>query len=175
MHGNATMFPAMIERAFEDFPAGTRLESAEIEVTEESIIAFAKQFDPQTFHLDPAAAKKTIFGGLIASGWHTGAISMRLLVDTMRVGGGGIIGLGVDELRWPTPVCPGDRLRVEIEIIAARLCRSRPGFGIIQIRSVTRNQRDEVVQTFVASAMLPVRGSSRTAETEPPQTRGKET
>lgn len=151
------MFPVMTERAFEDFPTGTRLESGEIEVTQESIIEFAKQFDPQMFHLDPAAAKKTIFGGLAASGWHTAAMSMRLFVDTMRVGGGGIIGMGVDELRWPNAVRPGDRLQLEIEVTQARLSRSRPGFGIIRIHNVTRNQRGEVVQSFSASAMLPVR------------------
>jgi acyl dehydratase len=146
----------MSGRTFEDFPAGTRLQSSVIEVTKESIIQFAEQFDPQSFHLDPARAKKTIFGGLAASGWHTAALSMRLFVDTMNVGGG-IIGMGVDDLRWPNPVRPGDQLRLDIEILDARFSKSRPGFGIIRIRNVTTNQRQEVVQSFAASAMLPTR------------------
>ena len=146
----------MTGRAFEDFPTGTRLLSAAIEVTEESIIEFAKQFDPQLFHLDRATAKRTLFGGLAASGWHTAAISMRLFIQTMNVPGG-IIGMGVDELHWPNPVRPGDQLRLDIEIADARLSKSRPGFGIIRIHNVTTNQRNEVVQSFRASAMVPTR------------------
>jgi acyl dehydratase len=146
----------MISRAFEDFPIGTRLLSGAIEVTEESIIEFSKQFDPQPFHLDPATAKRTLFGGLAASGWHTAAISMRLFIQTMNVPGG-IIGLGVEELHWPNAVRPGDWLRLDIEITDARLSKSRPGFGIIRIHNVTRNQRDEVVQSFKAGALLPTR------------------
>jgi acyl dehydratase len=148
----------MSGRAFEDFPVGTRLQSDVLEVTQESIIQFAEQFDPQPFHLDPAMAQKTIFGGLAASGWHTAALSMRLFVDTMNVGGG-IIGMGVDDLRWPNPVHPGDQLRLDIEILDARFSKSRPGSGIIRIRNVTSNQRGEVVQSFAASAMLPTRQS----------------
>jgi acyl dehydratase len=143
-------------RAFEDFPIGTRLESVTLEVTERSIVEFARQFDPQLFHLSVDTAKGTLFGGLAASGWHTAAVSMRLFVDTMNVEGG-IIGMGVDELRWPNPVRPGDRLRLEIEITDARFSKSRPGFGIIRIRNVTTNQRGEIVQSFAASAMLPAR------------------
>jgi acyl dehydratase len=150
----------MTGRAFEDFPIGKRLQSAMIEVTQKSIIEFAKQFDPQPFHVDPATAKRTLFGGLAASGWHTAAISMRLFIQTMNVPGG-IIGMGVDELYWPNPVRPGDQLRLDIEIIDARFSKSRPGFGIIRIHNVTRNQRDEVVQSFKASAMLPIRQEQR--------------
>ena len=146
----------MSGRAFEDFPIGTRLESVTLEVTERSIVEFARQFDPQLFHLSVDTAKGTLFGGLAASGWHTAAVSMRLFVDTMNVEGG-IIGMGVDELRWPNPVRPGDRLRLEIEITDARFSKSRPGFGIIRIRNVTTNQRGEIVQSFAASAMLPAR------------------
>ncbi len=131
-----------------------------IEVTQKSIIEFAKQFDPQPFHVDSARAKRTLLGGLAASGWHTAAISMRLFIQTMSVPGG-IIGMGVDELHWPNPVRPGDQLRLDIEIIDARFSKSRPGFGIIRIHNVTRNQRDEVVQSFKASAMLPTRQEQR--------------
>ncbi len=144
-------------RAFEDFPTGNRLVSSSYPITAEAIIEFGKNFDPQVFHLDPEAAKHTLFSGLAASGWHTAAVSMRLFVDTMNVAGG-IIGLGVDELKWPNAVRPGDELRVEIEILDARLSKSRPGYGIIRIRNVTKNQRDDVVQSFTANAMLPARG-----------------
>ena len=144
----------MSGRVFEDFPIDTRLQSVPIKVTEESIIEFARQFDPQPFHVDPATAQRTLFGGLAASGWHTASISMRLFIQTMNVPGG-IIGMGVDELQWPNPVRPDDQLRLDIEIIDARLSKSRPGFGIIRVHNITRNQRDEIVQSFKASAMLP--------------------
>ena len=147
-----------ISRAFEDFPVGTRLVSTSCPVTAEEIVDFARKFDPQVFHLDPRLAEKTLLGGLAASGWHTAAVSMRLFIDAMNVSGG-IVGLGVDELKWPNAVRPGDNLRVEIEVLAARCSKSRPGYGIIRIHNVTKNQRDEVVQSFMANAMLPARGS----------------
>jgi acyl dehydratase len=148
-----------MSRAFEDFPAGTRLISSTHRVTADAIMEFARAFDPQIFHLDLKGAQQTLLGGLAASGWHTAAVSMRLLVDTMDVAGG-IIGMGVDELKWPNAVRPGDDLRVEIEILEARRSKSRSGYGIIRIRNVTKNQRDEVVQSFMASAMLPMRSSA---------------
>ena len=147
-----------MSRAFEDFPVGTRLASATCPVTTEAIIEFGREFDPQVFHLDPSLAEKTLLGGLTASGWHTAAISMRLFIDTMKVPGG-IVGLGVDELKWPNAVRPGDELNVETEVLAARRSKSRPGYGIIRIHNVTKNQRGEVVQSFMANAMLPVRSS----------------
>ena len=150
----------MSGRVFEDFPIDTRLQSVPIKVTEESIIEFARQFDPQPFHVDPATAQRTLFGGLAASGWQTAAISMRLFIQTMNVPGG-IIGMGVDELQWPNPVRPDDQLRLDIEIIDARLSKSRPGFGIIRVHNITRNQRDEIVQSFKASGMLPSRQGQR--------------
>jgi acyl dehydratase len=152
------MIQAM-SRAFEDFPAGTRLISSTHRVTADAITEFARAFDPQIFHLDPKSAQQTLFGGLAGSGWHTAAMSMRLFVDTLDVAGG-IIGMGVDELKWPNAVRPGDDLRLEIEILEARRSKSRPGYGIIRIRNVTKNQRDEVVQSFMASAMLPMRSSA---------------
>jgi acyl dehydratase len=154
---DASMIQAM-SRAFEDFPAGTRLISPTRRVTADAIIEFSRSFDPQIFHLDPKAAEQSLFGGLAASGWHTAAVSMRLFVDTMDVAGG-IIGMGVDELKWPNAVRPGDDLRVETEILEARRSKSRPDYGIIRIRNVTKNQRDEVVQSFMANAMLPARKS----------------
>ena len=147
-----------MSRAFEDFPIGTSLVSTGYPITADAIMEFARAFDPQIFHLDPKSAEQTLLGGLAASGWHTAAVSMRLFVDTMDVAGG-IIGMGVDELKWPNAVRPGDDVRVEIEILEARRSKSRPGYGIIRIRNVTKNQRDEVVQSFIASAMLPMRGT----------------
>jgi acyl dehydratase len=144
---------AMSSRGFEDLPVGTKLVSSTYLVTAAAIKAFAREFDPQLFHLEEESAGRTMFGKLAASGWHTAALSMRLFVDTMNVPGG-IIGMGVDELRWPVAVFDGDELKVEIEILGARVSKSRPGFGIIRIRNFTKNQRDEVVQSFTASAMV---------------------
>lgn len=146
----------MNQRWFDDFKCGDIFQSDTVKVTADAIIAFARQFDPQIFHLGPKLAGRTIVKGLIASGWHTAALSMRLFVDTMNVPGG-IIGLGVDELRWPHPVRPDDELRLEIKIIETRPSKSRPGTGIVRIQNTTRNQRSEVVQTFAANAMIPKR------------------
>ncbi len=147
----------MTSRAFEDFPTGTRLVSSSYLVTAEAITGFAREYDPQVFHLNEMAARLTIFKGLAASGWHTAAISMRLFVKTMNVAGG-IVGLGVDELKWPAPVHAGDELRLEIEILNARVSKSRAEYGILRIRNVTKNQRDEIVQSFSASALVGRRG-----------------
>ncbi len=148
-----------MSRVFEDFAAGTKLTSASYLVTADAIKAFAREFDPQPFHLEEEIAKETLLGELAASGWHTAAISMRLFVDSMNVPCG-IIGMGVDELRWPKPVHAGDELRLEIEIMEARRSKSRPGYGIIRIKNITTNQRGEIVQSFSANAMLPARGTS---------------
>ena len=145
-----------MSRAFEDFPIGARLVSTGYPITADAIMDFGRKFDPQIFHYNSDAAEKTLFGGLAASGWHTAAVSMRLFVDTMDVAGG-IIGMGVDELKWPNAVRPGDELRLEIQILEARHSKSRPGYGIIRIRNVTKNQSDEVVQSFMASTMLRTR------------------
>ena len=143
-------------RVFEDFNASDRFRSEPHEVTDHQIIEFAREFDPQSFHLDPAVAERTMFKGLIASGWHTAAISMRLFIQTLNFAEGAI-GLGVDELRWPNPVRPGDILRVETEIVDVRPSRSKPDCGIARIRNVTTNQRGEIVQTMFASALIPRR------------------
>jgi acyl dehydratase len=146
----------MSERYFEDLKVGDRFQSDTYEVTEDGIVNFAREFDPQTFHVDAASAKQTMFEGLIASGWHTASITMRLFVQTMRVPGA-IVGLGVDELRWPNPVRPGDLLWVETEIVDLRESRSKPNYGIIRLRNITKNQRDEIVQSMLASALVPKR------------------
>ena len=156
---------AMKEHYFDDLKVGDRFKSEPLNVTEKQLIEFAHKFDPQMFHLSRKAAERTIFKGLIASGWHTAAITMRLFVRTLNFAEGAI-GLGVDELRWPNVVRPRDVLTVETEIVDVRPSRSRPGYGIIRLRNVTTNQRDEVVQTMLASAMLPRRPKdNRTTDT----------
>jgi acyl dehydratase len=140
-------------RYFEDLKAGDTFKSQAHQVSEEQIVSFAREFDPQPFHIDRAVADKTMFGGLFASGWHTAAITMRLFVQTLNFAEGAI-GLGVDELRWPNAVRPDDLLQVETEILDVRESRSKPTHGIIRIRNVTTNQRSEIVQTMFASALV---------------------
>ena len=130
------------ERFFDDLKVGDRFTSEPLEVTEKQVIEFAHKFDPQMFHLTRKNAERMIFKGLIASGWHTAGMTMRLFVQTLNFAAGAI-GLGVDELRWPNPVRPGDVLQVETEIIDLRLSRSKPNCGILRLRNVTTNQRGE--------------------------------
>jgi acyl dehydratase len=146
----------MTERYFDDLNVGDRFESQAYAITETEIINFAREFDPQAFHLNATAAEKSIFKGLVASGWHTAAITMRLFVQATNFAEGAI-GLGVDELRWPNAVRPGDALRVETEIVDLRESRSKPDHGIIRIRNITTNQRGEIVQTMFANALVPRR------------------
>jgi len=146
----------MKERYFDDFKVGNRFQSETYDVTEEGIISFAREFDPQGFHLDSEKARQSIFKGLVASGWHTAAVTMRLFIKAANFAEGAI-GLGVDELRWPNAVRPGDVLKVETEIVDARASKSKPDHGIIRLRNVTTNQRDEIVQTMFANAMVPRR------------------
>jgi acyl dehydratase len=142
------------ELYLEDLHVGARFGSSTIDVTKESIIAFARDFDPQPFHLDAAVATQSVFRELVASGWHTAAMSMKLFVTGKLRLVGGSVGLGVDELRWPRPVRPGDTLHLETEILDVRPSKSKPDRGIIRIRNVTTNQRGEVVQTFAASVLV---------------------
>jgi acyl dehydratase len=143
----------MSQRYFEDLKTGDRFKSGSYTVSEEQIISFAREFDPQPFHLDATVARQTMFGTFIASGWHTAAITMRLFVQTLDFAEGAI-GLGVDELRWPNAVRPGDVLQVETEIVDLRLSRSKPSHGIVRLRNVTTNQDGEIVQTMAASALV---------------------
>jgi acyl dehydratase len=140
----------------DDLQVGRRFLSRTHVVDETEIRAFARQFDPQPFHLDEEAAKHTIFGGLVASGWHTAAITMRLLAEGGLPLAGGIIGVG-GELAWPKPTRPGDTLQVESEVLAITPSRSRPGQGTATIRNLTRNQRNEVVQELTAKLIVPRR------------------
>ena len=141
---------------FEDLRVGQRFASGTQEVTEAEIKAFAGQYDPQRFHLDDAAARATLFGGLAASGWHTAAVTMKLLVGGGAPLAGGLIGAG-GEIAWPRPTRPGDILRVESEVVALVPSRSRPERGMATLRSETLNQRGEVVQVLTAKLVVPRR------------------
>jgi acyl dehydratase len=139
----------------EDLHVGQRFTSGSRAVDEGEIVAFAAEFDPQPFHLDDAAARDSLFGGLAASGWHTAALTMRLLVGSLPIAGG-IIGAG-GEIAWPKPTRPGDVLHVESEVLEIRPSRSRPDRGMVTMRSETRNQRGEIVQTLLAKLVVPRR------------------
>lgn len=143
---------------FEDFLPGRRFSTATVEVTAEDIKAFAARFDPQPFHLDEEAAKRSLFGALAASGWHTAALAMRLLVDSTIRPADGMIGLG-GEITWPRPTYAGDVLRVESEVIDAKRSRSNPRRGVVTMRQETKNQRGEPVQIAVVKIMVPARGA----------------
>ena len=144
----------MTERYLEDFAVGQIFRSGRLRIDQERIKTFAAEFDPQPFHLDEEAARDTIFGGLAASGWHTAALTMRLLVDSDIKPAGGIVGAGFDEMRWPRPVRPGDELRVESEVLEVRASKSRPGQGLIKVRTTTLNQNDEAVQITVGNLVV---------------------
>ena len=147
----------MAEHYLDDFAVGQTFGSGRLVVEEARIKTFAAEFDPQPFHLDAEAARRSLFGGLAASGWHTAALTMRLLVESEIKPVGGIIGAGFDEFRWPRPVRPGDELRVESEILEVRPSKSRPEQGMIKVRTTTLNQNGEAVQIFVGNLVVPRR------------------
>jgi acyl dehydratase len=146
---------------FEDFVVGQVFNSGRLRVAKEAIVAFAREFDPQPYHIDEEAARNSVFGGLVASGWHTAALTMRLLVGSEFRPAGGILGVGFDELRWPRPVRPGDELQVRSEVLEVRPSKSRPDRGTIAARNTTFNQNDEVVQIFTAKLLVPRRPEGR--------------
>ena len=147
----------MSGRYLEDFAVGQTFGSGRLRVEKERIKSFAAEFDPQPFHLDEEAARRSIFRGLAASGWHTAAMTMRLLVESELKPAGGIIGAGFDEFRWPRPVRPGDELRVESEVLEVRPSKSRPEQGLIKVRTTTKNQNGEAVQVSVGNLVVPRR------------------
>lgn len=148
----------MAELFLEDFLVGQVFGSTRpVRVDKDEIIAFAKKYDPQFFHLDEVAARSSIFGGLVASGWLTAALTMRLLTERESKPVGGSIGLGFDELRWLIPVRPGDELRIESEVLDVRPSKSRPDHGVVKMRTRTFNQHGQVVQEIVNIAMVPRR------------------
>jgi acyl dehydratase len=147
----------MTEQYFEDYAVGQTFSTGRHRVDKEQIVAFATQFDPQYYHLDEEAAKNSPFKGLAASGWHTAAITMRLMVDGEFTPAGGIIGVGFDQLSWSKPVRPGDELRVKSEILEVRPSKSRSDRGMIRVQNTTLNQNGEAVQTFTGNLIVPRR------------------
>jgi len=146
----------------EDLTVGQRYSTGHYALDADQIRTFAAQFDPQPFHLDEAAARGSLFGGLAASGWHTAAITMRLLVTSGLQLAWGLIGAGA-ELSWPKPTRPGDVLHVDSEVLEITPSRSRPDRGMVRIRNETRNQRGEVVQLFVGAVVVPRRPAAPAA------------
>src|SRR5262245_47933381 len=145
-------------RYLEDFAPGQIYGGTlRLRVEPERIESFAREFDPQPFHLDEQAARDSLFGGLAASGWHTAALTMRLLVESDLKPAGGILGAGFDEFRWPRPVRPGDELYIEAEVLEVRPSKSRPEQGVIKVRTTTRNQMGEAVQISVGNLIVPRR------------------
>ncbi|ADW67973.1 MaoC family dehydratase [Granulicella tundricola] len=147
------------ELYFEDFQVGQKFHSAgSAKVTAEEIKEFGARYDPQPFHLDEAAGENSFFKGLAASGWLTAAIVMRLRVESVKVFGG-MIGAGVDEMRWTEPVRPGDTLRTEIEVVSVRQSTSRKNYGIVKTTTLAYNQRNEVVLRSTVNFLAPVRAA----------------
>jgi acyl dehydratase len=147
----------MTEHYLEDFVAGQVFDTGRVRVDKDQIFAFAKQFDPQPFHLDEKAAQHSPFQGLAASGWHTAAMTMRLMVEGEFKPAGGILGVGFDDLSWPRAVRPGDELHAKSEVLEVRPSKSRPDRGLIRVRTTTFNQKDEPVMVFTGNLLVPRR------------------
>ena len=149
MRSTATNAP-VADRHFEDFVPGQVSEFGPIAIDAADIVAFARRYDPQPVHIDPHAAMVGPFGGLIASGWHTASLVMRILVEHYLARGAALASPGVDELRWLQPVRPGDVLRVRVTVLEARRSRSKPDRGLVRTRIETLNQDDAVVMSMIA-------------------------
>jgi acyl dehydratase len=130
---------------WEDFPIGNVREFGGVTVTQDETVAFARQFDPQPFHVDEEAAKHSMFGGLIASGWHTCSLAMRMMCDAYLLESASLGSPGLDSLKWLKPVFPGDTLRVRLRVLDARPSTSRPTVGLVRSGWEVLNQHDEVV------------------------------
>lgn len=139
---------------FEDLKMGDRFNTPEHTVTAEEIVEFARRYDPQPFHTDAEAAKGTLFGQLVASGWHTAAVSMGLMVRGELPLDGGVIGQGIENLRWPRPVKPGDRLRVVMEVAGLEPHPARAGYGNLRLFCRTLNQDGKAVQEMTANLLI---------------------
>jgi acyl dehydratase len=144
-------------RYLEDFKVGQTWDAGSAVVDYDEILEFARLYDPQPFHLDDAAAERSVFKGMTASGWYTAGVTMRLAVQSGVMRATGIIGIGVDELRWPRPVRPGDVLRVTLEVVDVKPSSSGQPRGIISVRLTTRNQNDEIVLDEIARLVVPRR------------------
>ena len=146
-----------LRRYLEDLQVGEKFQTASATLTEAEILEFSRQFDPQPMHLDPEAAAKGPFHGLIASGWHTGAVVMRLVVDSNPLGDLPLLGLGVDGIEWAQPVRPGDTIQVEMEVLSIRPSKTHLTHGIVKLRSTARNQRGEAVYIVTPNCWVPRR------------------
>ncbi len=144
----------MTEQYFEDFPVGRRIACGGYTLTEADILQFGLVYDPQPFHLDVEAAGRSVYGGLIGSGFQTLALSFRLFIQTGAIAACSLGGSGIDELRWLIPVRPGDTLRVEVEVIEQRPSRTRPDRGGVRMLYRTTNQRGQLVQSFIGNHIL---------------------
>jgi len=148
----------MSGRYLEDYVVGEVLKpTGRLQVEKDAIIAFAREFDPQPFHLDEEAGRRSIFRGLVASGWHTAAMTMSLVARSEYKPVGGSIGLGFEKLNWPLPVRPGDELRIETKVLEVRISKSRPDSGLVKMQTQTINQNGEVVQELVGTGLVPRR------------------
>jgi acyl dehydratase len=139
-------------RYLEDLRVGEKTLTGSVTVTQAEMLDFSRQFDPQAIHTDP-----NVEGGIIASGWHTGALVMRLVADAKPLGSLPILGMGVDNMAWPLPVRPGDTIQVETEVLAIRPSNSKPTHGIVKLRSAARNQKGEVVFVVTPNVWVPRR------------------
>ena len=149
------------ERWFEDYLEGSVHELGSVQVDKNEVIEFARRYDPQVFHTDEEAAKRTLFGGLIASGWHSAALMMRLLADNFISKVASLGAPAVDELRWHLPVRPGDVLSVRVSVLDTRRSRSKPDRGVMRTRVEVTNQRGELAMSLTAVNILLCRGPSR--------------
>lgn len=148
------------QRYFEDYPVGEIASFGEHAITEEEVLSFARRYDPQPFHIDGAAAQDSIYGGLIASGWMTASVAMRMMVDHYISPLASMGSPGIDELRWIKPVRPGDRLRMRVTVMDTRRSQSRPDRGMVQFLQEVQNQNDETVMTLKAWGMYRVRAQA---------------
>lgn len=144
-------------RYLEDFTVGDCVPTGSVTVTEAEIVDFARRYDPQVFHLDPQAATRSVFGELVASGWQTAAMTMRLMVDSRFTGSTPLIGLGVESMAWPRPVRPGDVLSATVEVLDVRPSRSNPARGSMRTRVTTVNQSGETVYRMTSTVLMPRR------------------
>ena len=152
----------MAVQYLEDYAVGQIFKSGRQRVDKDQIFAFARQFDPQPYHLDEEAARQSPFRGLAASGWHTAALTMRLLVDGEFKPAGGILGVGFEDLSWPRAVRPGDELHANSEVLEVRPSKSKPDRGLIKVRTTTFNQNDEAVMIYTGNLLVPRRPAGDT-------------
>ncbi|MEJ0009673.1 MAG: MaoC family dehydratase [Alphaproteobacteria bacterium] len=148
------------ELYYEDFEVGQKFESGTYVMDRQDIIDFAREYDPQPQHIDEEGAKASLFGTLVASGWHTAAASMRLKIESpMSRVAGGLVGMGLEEVKWPRPVYPGDELHVVVTVLEKRESKSKPGKGVIRYKVETFNQKDELVMEMRTAVIVPLRGA----------------